>query len=61
MSVFGEQKNPHVTLKHERDSPKVIVFCAISKKKVYGPFIFVENTVTRHAYLMASAPIGRGF
>jgi hypothetical protein len=39
-------ENPHVTLKHERDSPKVNVFCVISKEKVYGPFFSVENTVT---------------
>jgi hypothetical protein len=33
---------PHTTLEHERDSPKVNVFCAISQTKVYGPFFFYE-------------------
>jgi hypothetical protein len=41
-----ETENPHVTLEHERDSPKMKVFGAISKEKVYGPFFFLENTVT---------------
>jgi hypothetical protein len=33
-------------LQHERNSPKVNVFCALSQTKVYGPFFFDENTVT---------------
>lgn len=27
------------------------VLCAISNEKVYGPFFFVENTVTGDSYL----------
>ena len=34
-----------------RDSPKVNVFCAISKMKVYGPFFVKERTVTGRTYL----------
>ena len=34
-----------------RDSPKVNVFCAISKKCVYGPFFFEGTTVNSEAYL----------
>jgi hypothetical protein len=49
-NVWGTE-NPHVILEHERNSPKVNVFCAISKGKVYGPFFFVENTVTGNSYL----------
>ncbi|PNF22007.1 hypothetical protein B7P43_G17590 [Cryptotermes secundus] len=30
--------NPRVSLEHVRDSPKVKVFCALSKERVYGPF-----------------------
>jgi hypothetical protein len=48
--VWGTE-NPHVTLEYERDSPEVNVLCAISKKKVYGPFFFVKNTVTGNSYL----------
>jgi hypothetical protein len=33
-------------LEHERDSPKLNVFCAISHWKIYGPFFFAEATVT---------------
>jgi hypothetical protein len=47
--VWGSE-NPQVACEHERDSSKVNVFCAISNKKVYGPF-FIENTVTGMSYL----------
>jgi hypothetical protein len=43
-------ENPHATIEHKRNSPKVNVFCAISQAKVYGPFI-MENTVTGHSYV----------
>ena len=36
-------QNPHVTLEHEWDSPKVNVFCAISLTKVYEPFFFLTK------------------
>ncbi|KAL4104006.1 hypothetical protein QTP88_019319 [Uroleucon formosanum] len=32
--------NPHAIIEHERDSPKLNVFCAISKILVYGPFFY---------------------
>ena len=32
------EENPHATIEHERDSPKVNVFYAISKNHVHGPF-----------------------
>ncbi|PNF17518.1 hypothetical protein B7P43_G16941, partial [Cryptotermes secundus] len=35
-----------IFIEHERDSPKVNVFCAVSQDKVYGPFFFEGNTVT---------------
>ena len=47
--IWGEE-NPHANIEHERDSPKVNVFCAISKKHVRGPFFFEEN-VTGDVYL----------
>ncbi|KAJ4452061.1 hypothetical protein ANN_03577 [Periplaneta americana] len=46
-----ESENPHFILEVERDSPKLNVFCAVSKLKVYGPFFFQENTVTGMNYL----------
>ena len=48
--IWGLQ-NPHEALEHERDSPKVSVFCALSQTKVYGPFFCAENTVTGVTYL----------
>jgi hypothetical protein len=29
-------ENPHTTFEHIRNSPKLNVFCAMSKEKVYG-------------------------
>lgn len=43
--------NPHTIIEHERDSPKLNVFCEISKIQVYGPFFFNENTVNGKSYL----------
>ena len=42
---------PHSTLEHVRDSRKVNVFCAILKKRVYGPFFFEVTTINSKAYL----------
>ncbi|PSN39759.1 hypothetical protein C0J52_26800 [Blattella germanica] len=40
-----------VIVEHVRDSPKCNFFCALSNKKVYGPFFFAEATVNGHSYL----------
>ena len=42
--IWGEE-NPRATIEHERDSPKVSVFCAILKNYVYGPFFFEGNVI----------------
>ena len=42
--IWGEE-NPHATIEHERDSPKMNVFCAISKNHVHGPFFFEGNLI----------------
>ena len=47
--IWGKE-NPHATIEHKRDSPKVNVFCAISKSHVHGPFFF-EGNVTNDVYL----------
>jgi hypothetical protein len=44
-------ENPHAYVEHQRDSPKFDVFCAIFSQKVYGPFLFAEETVTGMTYL----------
>ena len=43
--IWGSE-NPHTTLEVESDSPKLNVFCAVSKQTLYGPFIFEGQTVT---------------
>jgi hypothetical protein len=40
LRIWG-MENPHATIEHEHDSPKVNVFCAISRTMVYGPFFFM--------------------
>lgn len=47
--IWGKE-NPHATVEHMRDSPKLNVFCAISKNRLYGPFFF-EGNVTGDVYL----------
>jgi hypothetical protein len=44
-------ENPHVSLEHARDSPKVNVFYALSKERVYGPFFFMGTTTIGIVYL----------
>ena len=50
VGIWGSE-NPRAYVEHQRDSPKVNVFCAISTQKVYGPFFFAEETVTGMTYL----------
>jgi len=35
----------------ERYSPKVNVFCTVSRRRVFGPFFFAEDSVTKKVYL----------
>lgn len=37
--IWGKS-NPSVTLEHERDSPKLVVWCAMSSTGIIGPFFF---------------------
>ena len=48
--IWGTE-NPHELLEHQRDSLNVTVFCAMSKKAVYGPFFFERATVNGETYL----------
>lgn len=48
--IWGSE-NPHGIREYERDSPKVNVWCALSCSEVFGPFFFVEQTVTAVTYL----------
>ncbi|KAJ4449822.1 hypothetical protein ANN_01228 [Periplaneta americana] len=48
--IWGSEP-PHLHLPHVRDSPKMNVFCAFSKTKVYGPLYFQEETINCFVYL----------
>ena len=48
--IWGSE-NPHVIHEHERDTPKVNVWCGLTRNSVIGPFFFIEATVTGHVYL----------
>jgi len=48
--IWGTEQ-PHTQIQHQRDSPKVNVFFAVSCKKVHGPFFFTEATVTGDSFL----------
>lgn len=47
--IWGSQK-PFSFNEFQRDSPKVNVWCALSRRKIYGPFFFSEPTVTGTNY-----------
>ena len=45
-----DSENQRVSLEHVRDSPKVNVFCTLSKERVYSPFFFMGMTITGIIY-----------
>jgi hypothetical protein len=48
--MWGTEQ-PHEQVEHQRHSPKVNVFCAVSREKEHGPFFFIETTVTGDSFL----------
>jgi hypothetical protein len=48
--IWGTE-HPHAMIEHQRDSEKANVFCAVSRKKVHGPFFFNEATVSDDSFL----------
>ncbi|GFX62853.1 uncharacterized protein TNCV_3351791 [Trichonephila clavipes] len=48
---FGGTENVHVTLEHQRNSPKGNVFFALSNSCVLGPFFFAEKSINGDIYL----------
>ena len=48
--IWGNEHS-HAIQEHVQDSPKVNMFCAISKKCEYVPFFFEGTTVNSEAYL----------
>ncbi|PNF26248.1 hypothetical protein B7P43_G02693 [Cryptotermes secundus] len=59
MRIWGTE-HPHETVEHERDSPKVNVFCAVSQDKVYGPFSLNLQADSHDSFFnkMEHCPIG---
>jgi hypothetical protein len=50
LNIWGSQ-NTHEVVEHERVSPKVNVFCAVSGTQVYVPFFIAETTIKGHVCL----------
>jgi hypothetical protein len=48
--IWGSEQ-PHATVEHIRDSPKVNVWCGLLHNRLIGPFFFAEATVTSRNYL----------
>lgn len=48
---YWSEDNPHATLETVLNSPKLNVWCAMSKKHLIGPFFFDDDTVTGENYL----------
>jgi hypothetical protein len=44
-----------------RDRQKLSLFCALSKQKLFGPFLFAEHTVTSIMYLDMLGEIPQAF
>jgi hypothetical protein len=50
LRIWGTEQ-PYSQLEHQRDSPNVNDFCAVSSEKVHGPFSFTEATATCDSFL----------
>jgi hypothetical protein len=48
---IGGYENPHVVLEHERDTPKMNVWCGLMKDDVIDTFFLHKATVTKNVYL----------
>ncbi|KAJ8880716.1 hypothetical protein PR048_017186 [Dryococelus australis] len=48
--IWGTE-NPHASVQHVQDLPKLNVFYAISKQRCTSPFFLIENTMTDLSYL----------
>lgn len=48
--IWGSE-NPRTVIVHERDSPKVNVWCGVMHDRIIGPFFFAEANVNRWSYL----------
>ncbi|CAM4794150.1 unnamed protein product [Rotaria magnacalcarata] len=49
---YRSETNPHVTIETVMNSPKLNVWCAMSKNKLLGPYFFEDDTVNGADYLL---------
>ncbi|CAF1482110.1 unnamed protein product [Rotaria magnacalcarata] len=49
---YWSETNPHVTIETVMNSPKLNVWCAMSKSKLLGPYFFEDDTVNGANYLL---------
>jgi hypothetical protein len=47
---MGNERPPNF-IEHERDSPKINMWCALTRDRAIGPYFFAERIVTSHNYL----------
>lgn len=47
--IWGSEP-PHEFIEHQRDSPKVNVWCGLMHDRIVGPFIFAEKTINGNIY-----------
>jgi hypothetical protein len=50
LRIWGSA-NPRAIVQHQRESPRLNVWCAVSADTVIGPFFFAETTVNSSNYL----------
>ena len=48
--IWGSE-NPRVFKEHVRDSPKITVWCGLSRSRIYTPFFFANPIVTAAHYV----------
>ena len=48
--IWGSER-PSIFVEHERNCPKVNVFCAMSTNQIFGPYFFNEDTIKSDEYL----------
>lgn len=48
--IWGTE-NPHEDMEHERDSPKVNVWCTLGRDQIIGPYFFEDRIINGGIYL----------
>ena len=48
--IWGSER-PSIFVEHERNCPKVNVFCAMSTSQIFGPYLFNKDTIKSDEYI----------